>query len=121
MSAASSEGIDFAPNPNWTADSGPNLEQVRLRFFGSKEGMFTSFLNGEIDLTLNTAPADLPALESVDPGIGSVRTDQGWLYEHLDFNFESADVGLDGLPFAPRCAWASTSRACSTSSSRASA
>ena len=95
VSAASSEGIDFAPNPNWTADSGPNLEQVRLRFFGSKEGMFTSFLNGEIDLTLNTAPADLPALQSVDPGIGSVRTDQGWLYEHLDFNFESADVGLD--------------------------
>ena len=27
VSAASSEGIDFAPNPNWTADSGPNLDR----------------------------------------------------------------------------------------------
>ena len=105
---------------NWTAAIGPNLEQVRLRFFGSKEGMFTSFLNGEIDLTLNTTPADLPALESVDPGIGTVRTDPGWHYEHLDFNFDAL-TGLDDLTSAGRCAWPSTSRACSTSSSRASA
>jgi peptide/nickel transport system substrate-binding protein len=95
VAAASSDGIDFSPNPNWTADTGPNLDQVRLRFFGDKAGMFASFLNGEIDLTLNTSPGDLPALQVVDPSIGSVLTDQGWLYEHLDFNTERTDLGLD--------------------------
>jgi ABC-type transport system substrate-binding protein len=95
VSAASSDGIDFAPNPNWTADSGPNLEQLRLRFFGTKDGEFTSFLNGEIDLTLNTTIADLPTLQGVDPSIGTVDTSPGWIYEHLDFNTEHADKGLD--------------------------
>jgi ABC-type transport system substrate-binding protein len=57
--------------------------------------MFTSFLAGDTDLVLNTTPADLAALEVVDPSIGRVQTDQGWLYEHLDFNTERTDKGLD--------------------------
>jgi peptide/nickel transport system substrate-binding protein len=94
VTAASSEGIDYAPNPHWTADNGPNLEQLRLRFFGQKDGMFTAFLDGTIDLTLNTTPADVPTLQSVDPSIGSVLIKEGWLYEHLDFNTEREELGL---------------------------
>jgi peptide/nickel transport system substrate-binding protein len=95
VAAASADGIDYAPNEHWAADSGPNLEQLRFRFFGSKDGMFTAFLNGEIDLTLNTTPADTAALQVVDPSIGIVQVDVGWLYEHLDFNTERAELGLD--------------------------
>ena len=93
--AASAEGVDYEPNEHWAADSGPNLEQLRLRFFGSKEGMFTAFLNGEIDLTLNTTLADVAALQSVDPSIGRAIVDTGWQYEHLDFNHERTELGLD--------------------------
>ena len=57
--------------------------------------MFTAFLNGEIDLTLNTTPADTAALQVVDPSRGIVQVDVGWLYEHLDFNTERTDLGLD--------------------------
>ena len=31
--ASSSDGIDYVPNEYWTADSGPNLDQLRLRFY----------------------------------------------------------------------------------------
>ena len=95
VSAASNEGIDFAPNPHWSADSGPNLEQLRMRYYGQKEGMFTAFLDGTIDLTLNTTPADVATLQSVDPSLGTVLIKEGWLYEHLDFNTERAEKGLD--------------------------
>jgi|GEM_PF-2577977 len=95
ISAASSEGIDYVPNPLWTADTGPYLDELRLRFYGSKDGEFTAFLNGEIDVTLNTTMADVKALQSVDPSIGRAQVDDSWMYEHLDFNHESANVGLD--------------------------
>ena len=67
IAAASSEGIDYVPNPLWTADTGPYLDELRLRFYGSKDGVFTAFLNGEIDVTLNTTMADVKALQSVRP------------------------------------------------------
>jgi peptide/nickel transport system substrate-binding protein len=95
IAAASSEGIDYVPNPLWTADTGPYLDQLRLRFYGSKDGVFTAFLNGEIDVTLNTTMADVKALQSVDPSIGRAQVDDSWMYEHLDFNHEATDVGLD--------------------------
>jgi peptide/nickel transport system substrate-binding protein len=95
VDAASSEGIDYVPNDAWTADAGPNLDELRLRFYGSKDGEFTAFLNGEIDLTLNTTLTDVAALQSVDPSIGQAEVETGWLYEHLDFNTERADKGLD--------------------------
>jgi peptide/nickel transport system substrate-binding protein len=93
--AASSEGLDYEPNEFWAADSGPNLDQVRMRFFGSKDGMFAAFLAGEIDLTLNTTLADVAALQSVAPDVGRAIVDTGWQYEHVTFNHESSDVGLD--------------------------
>ena len=95
ISAASSEGIDYVPNTEWAADTGPYLDQLRLRFYGSKDGMFTAFLNGEIDVTLNTTMADVKALQSVDPSIGRAQVDDSWMYEHLDFNHERSEVGLD--------------------------
>jgi peptide/nickel transport system substrate-binding protein len=93
--AASSEGIDYGPNEFWAADSGPNLDQLRMRYFGSKDGMFAAFLNGEIDLTLNTTLADVAALQSVSPDVGRAIVDTGWQYEHVTFNHEASDVGLD--------------------------
>ena len=95
MVAASSEGIDYEPNEFWAADSGPNLDQLRMRYFGSKDGMFTAFLNGEIDLTLNTTLADVAALQSVSPDVGRTVVDTGWQYEHLTYNHERSNVGLD--------------------------
>ncbi|MFV2063104.1 MAG: peptide ABC transporter substrate-binding protein [Chloroflexota bacterium] len=93
--AAGSEGIDYEPNEFWAADDGPNLDRLRLRFFGSKDGMFAAFLAGEIDLTLNTTLADVAALQSVSPDIGRAIVDTGWQYEHVTFNHEASDVGLD--------------------------
>jgi peptide/nickel transport system substrate-binding protein len=95
VAAHSSEGIDYVPNEHWAADTGPNLDQLRLRFFGTKDGMFTAFLNGEIDLTLNTTLADVAALQGVDPSIGRAIVDTGWQYEHLDFNHERTHLGFD--------------------------
>ena len=69
--ASSADGIDYVPNEYWTADSGPNLEQLRLRFYpDNKPGMITAFLAGDLDLTLNTTLADVAALQVVDPSIG---------------------------------------------------
>jgi peptide/nickel transport system substrate-binding protein len=95
VAAASADGIDYVPNPHWAADTGPYLDQLRLRFFGSKEGMFTAFLEGALDLTLNTTLADVPILQSVDPSIGRALVDTGWQYEHLDLNTERVEKGLD--------------------------
>ena len=95
IAAASSEGIDYVPNPLWTADAGPYLDQLRLRFYGSKDGEFTAFLNGEIDVTLNTTMADVKALQSVDSSIGRAQVDNSWMYEHLDFNHEKSVLGFD--------------------------
>jgi ABC-type transport system substrate-binding protein len=93
--AASAEGLDFEPNEFWAADSGPNLGEVRMRFFGSKDGMFAAFLAGEIDLTLNTTLADVAALQSVTPDVGRAIVDTGWQYEHVTFNHESSEIGFD--------------------------
>ncbi|CAN5720194.1 peptide ABC transporter substrate-binding protein [soil metagenome] len=95
ISAASSEGIDFVPNEHWAADSGPNLDQLRMRYFGTKDGMFTAFLNGEIDLTQNATLADVPVLQGVGPSIGQAIVETSWQYEHLDFNHERTHLGFD--------------------------
>jgi peptide/nickel transport system substrate-binding protein len=93
--AANAEGLDFEPNEFWAADNGPNLDQLRMRFYGSKDGMFAAFLSGEIDLTLNTTLGDVAALQAVTPDVGRSIVDTGWQYEHATFNHESSDVGLD--------------------------
>jgi peptide/nickel transport system substrate-binding protein len=86
ITAASSDGIDYAPNPNYTADHAPYLEGLRFRYYGSKDGMITAFLNGEIDLALNMTVADYPAVAGVDASIGHAASDPQYAYEHLDLN-----------------------------------
>ncbi len=86
ITAASSDGVDFARNDNWKASDPAHLDSLRYRFFGSKDGEITSFLNGEIDVALDMTQADYPAISGVDPGIGRADLDSVWQYEHLDLN-----------------------------------
>jgi peptide/nickel transport system substrate-binding protein len=95
ITAASADGIDYARNDQWAASDAPFLDELRFRFFGSKDGMITSFLNGEIDLALNMTHADYPAIAGVDPSIGRADLDSVWQYEHLDMNVTRP--GLDDL------------------------
>ncbi len=95
ITGSSGEGIDYVPNPEYVVNDGPYLDGLRYRFFGSKDGMITAFLNGEIDLAFDMTQADYPAVSQVSPDIGRADSDSVWSYEHLDLNFDSVDVGLD--------------------------
>ncbi len=95
ITAASADGIDYARNDNWAASDKPLLDELRFRFYGSKDGMITAFLNGEIDLALDMTQADYPAISGVDPSIGRADLDSVWQYEHLDLNV--ARPGLDDV------------------------
>jgi peptide/nickel transport system substrate-binding protein len=86
ITAASSDGIDFARNDNWKASAPALLDGVRYRFYGSKDGMITAFLNGEVDLALDMTQGDYPAISGVNPDIGRAELDSVWQYEHLDMN-----------------------------------
>lgn len=92
---ASSEGIDYAPNPNWNAGTKSSLEGLRYRYFGSKDGMIAAFLNGEVDLIDNMTLADFPAINVVDPSVGRAENNPAWQYEHLDLNGAQEAKGLD--------------------------
>jgi peptide/nickel transport system substrate-binding protein len=97
ITGASADGIDYAPNPNWHATDPSPLEGLRLRWFGSKDGEITAFLNGEIDLALNMTQADYPAIEGVDASIGKAILDQVYQYEHIDIQTQHKDKGLDDV------------------------
>lgn len=91
--SASSEGIDYDVNPNYSP--APNLESFRYRYFGSKDGMITAFLNGEVDFIDNMTAADFPSIEGVSPDIGTAELHSAWQYEHLDIQNAHVNVGLD--------------------------
>ncbi len=95
ITAASADGIDYVRNENWAATDAPLLDELRFRFYGSKDGMITAFLNGEIDLALDMTQADYPAISGVDPSIGRADLDSVWQYEHLDLNVTRP--GLDDV------------------------
>jgi peptide/nickel transport system substrate-binding protein len=95
ITGSSSDGIDYAPNPEYNASDGPYLDGLRYQFYGSKDGMIAAFLAGELDLAFDMTQADYPAVAQVDPAIGRADIDPQWGYEHLDLNFMSTDVGLD--------------------------
>ena len=67
ITAASSDGIDYARNDNWKASDPAYLDDAALPFYGAKDGMITAFLNGEIDLAFDMTQADYPAIAGVDP------------------------------------------------------
>jgi peptide/nickel transport system substrate-binding protein len=95
ITAASADGIDYARNDNWKATEPALLDQLRFRFYGSKDGMIAAFLAGEIDLALDMTQADYPAIAGVDPSIGRADLDSVWQYEHFDLNVSKP--GLDDL------------------------
>jgi peptide/nickel transport system substrate-binding protein len=95
ITAASADGIDYVRNDAWAATDPPLLDELRFRFFGSKDGMITAFLNGEIDIALNMTQADYPAISGVSPDIGRADLDSVWQYEHLDLNVTRP--GLDDV------------------------
>jgi len=97
ITSASADGIDYAKNPNWKATEGPYLDGLKFRFFGTKDGMITSFLNGEIDLALNMTLADYAAISGVDASIGTALLDKAYAYEHLDLQTSHKNVGLDDV------------------------
>jgi peptide/nickel transport system substrate-binding protein len=86
ITAASADGIDYAPNPNWAGGVKPTLDGLRFRFYGSKDGEITAFLNGEVDLAFDMTQADYPAIQGVDAAVGKAELDTVWQYEHLDLN-----------------------------------
>ena len=75
ITAASADGIDYARNDAWAATDPALLDELRFRFYGSKDGMITAFLNGEIDLALDMTQADYPAISGVSPDIGRADLD----------------------------------------------
>ncbi|HUG48229.1 MAG TPA: ABC transporter substrate-binding protein [Candidatus Limnocylindria bacterium] len=95
FTSASSQGIDYAPNPNFTAFDGPNLDTLGYRFFGTKDGMITAFLTGDVDFIDNMTQADYNAIVGVSPDIGTAELHSAWQYEHLDINTSRSEVGLD--------------------------
>jgi peptide/nickel transport system substrate-binding protein len=95
ITAASADGIDYVRNDAWKASDPALLDELRFRFYGSKDGMITAFLNGEIDLALDLTQADYPAISGVSPDIGRADLDSVWQYEHLDLNVTRP--GLDDI------------------------
>ena len=95
FTSASSAGIDYAPNPNFTAFDPPSLESLGYRYFGTKDGMITAFLTGDIDFIDNMTQADYDAIVNVPADIGRAELHSAWQYEHLDINTSREEVGLD--------------------------
>jgi peptide/nickel transport system substrate-binding protein len=95
--AASTDGIDYDRNDNWKASAPANLDHLRFKYYGDKDGMITAFLNGEVDLAFDMTQADFPAIQGVDPGIGKAELDPAWQYEHLDLQTAHKNVGLDDV------------------------
>jgi peptide/nickel transport system substrate-binding protein len=95
--AASTDGIDYDRNDNWTASAPGNADHLRFKFYGDKDGMITAFLNGEVDLAFDMTQADYPAIAGVDPSIGKAELDPAWQYEHLDLQTAHKNVGLDDV------------------------
>jgi peptide/nickel transport system substrate-binding protein len=86
ITAGSTDGIDYAVNPNWAGGVAPTLTGLKFRYYGTKDGMITAFLNGEVDFAFDMTQADYPAIQKVDAAVGKAELDSVWQYEHLDLN-----------------------------------
>jgi peptide/nickel transport system substrate-binding protein len=95
IASAGTDGIDYAPNPNWHGGTATRLDGLRMRYYADKDAMITAFLSGEIDLSFQTSQIDYPALAAVDPSVGRVTLDPAWQYQHFDINTSHKNVGLD--------------------------
>jgi ABC-type transport system substrate-binding protein len=86
VTSASTSAIDYAPNPNFTAFDGPQIQSLRKTFFADKNGMIAAFLSGEVDQISNMTQIDYDAIKDVNPSIGVAELIPAWQYEHLDIN-----------------------------------
>jgi ABC-type transport system substrate-binding protein len=91
ITAASTDGIDYAPNPGW-GGTPTTLEGLREKFYASKDGMITDYLAGNVDLALDMTQADYAAIQGVDPSIGKAELDSAWQYEHFDLNTDGGSL-----------------------------
>jgi peptide/nickel transport system substrate-binding protein len=96
---AGANRIDYARNETFAAfPDRPYLDSLtRVYFPENKDGMITAFLTGEIDQMSNLTQADYDAMVDVSPDIGRAELIPAWLYEHLGFNAERSEVGLDDV------------------------
>lgn len=78
--------IDYLRNDNFTAFEGPWLDGLRRQYFGTKDGMITAFLTGDVDQISNMTQVDYDALVNVSPDIGRAELIPAWQYEHLELN-----------------------------------
>jgi peptide/nickel transport system substrate-binding protein len=93
IAAVATDGIDYVRND--ASHTPPMLDAFRYRYFGSKDGMIAAWLNGEVDFIDNMTQADYPALQGVDPSVGTAELHSAWQYEHLDLQTAHSEVGLD--------------------------
>jgi peptide/nickel transport system substrate-binding protein len=78
--------IDYLRNDNFTAFDGPYLDGLRRQYFGTKDGMITAFLTGDVDQISNMTQVDYDAIVNVSPDIGRADLIPAWQYEHLELN-----------------------------------
>ncbi len=86
FTGAAPGSIDYARNENFTAFDGPMLDGLRRQYFGTKDGMITAFLTGDVDQISNMTQVDYDAIVNVSPDIGRADLIPAWLYEHLELN-----------------------------------
>ncbi len=95
--SASPSAIEMVRNDNWVSPwtgEPAYLDRVVYSFFdGSKDAMIASFLAGELDLATDLQQGDYTAIAGVDPGIGEVRIEPAWEYEHFDANQAGLEPG----------------------------
>jgi peptide/nickel transport system substrate-binding protein len=103
---ASKTEIDYSPNPNWHGGvdlavggsaHAPYLDGLKFQFFDTKDGMIAAFKSGSIDLAFDLTQADYPAIQGVDPSVGTAELQPAWQYEHLDLNNDPTPARGNGL------------------------
>lgn len=107
ISNASKTEIDYQPNPNWHGgvdlafpggtSHAPYLAGLKFQFFDTKDGMIAAFKSGSIDLAFDMTQADYPAIQGVDPSVGTAELQPAWQYEHLDLNNDPTHARGNGL------------------------
>lgn len=98
---ASSTEIDYDRNPNWhggVSSAHPAyLDHLKFQYFGDKNGEIAAFKSGEIDVAFDLQQDSYPAIQSVDPSVGSAVLTPVWEYEHFDVNNDPSHARGNGL------------------------